>query len=277
MYYSFEVVNLQTNLKDKQIIVNYSMDINRNNTNGTVIEVFERASKSPVMFDDVISRDKIIITLRDWPIPNTEYVLSVKGVRSITDEETNKGLKTSFSFKSEVINSAKIIAPTNFEKIDEVLIKLKESCPKDKDEEEFINSFYIEIGLDNNFIDVPYKMFIQDKSEVVAGLRRYGQYYIRARVQKTDENEEIQYGEWSETSTFIYGDEKEDGGLPPIIDPDDPVEEPDLEPEVIDGLLELIGGPEPGMTPKSFTFEFSLPLNDIMVEEKIMIVKRRVK
>lgn len=276
MFYNFSINNLTTSLKDRQIEIDHTLDIDKNRSNDILIEVFERETRSPLIFDSWIEGSRLIIQLRDWPIPNTEYVLGVKGVTSVTGDMLDRNLKTKFSFKSEITSKTDIVHPAHFEKVNAPFIELKEIKRTDK-EEELINNFYIEIGLDNNFIDVPYKTFIEGRNSITAGLERYGQYFLRARVQKELPDEEIMYGEWSETITFVYGKEEEDGGLPPIIDPDDPVEEPDLEPEVVDDIFEILSVPEVGVTPESFVFEFSEPINDLMIDDLIMVIRKDVK
>lgn len=278
MFYDFSISNMITSLKDKQVTISCSMDIDKNKDDSIVVEIFERATKSPLLFDKKIEGGNLVITFRDWPIPNSEYILGIKGITSATGEELDRSLKTKFVFNSEITSNAEIIAPAHFEKVEVPVIELREvQVIEDAEDKDLIGCYYLEIGLDNNFIDVPYKTYLDGRNTITAGIQRYGQYFLRARIQKNLDGDDIMYGTWSETITFVYGKDKEEGGLPPIIDPDDPVEEPDLDPEVIDDIFAIITKPEVGVTPESFIFEFNLSIDDLMIEDSIIMIRKDVK
>lgn len=273
MYNEFSLQSIDTSTKERLIKVTVNKDIDFNGTKDLVVEVFERHTKTPLIVDYSIEENALLIKLRDWPIPNTQYILGVKGLKSVIGEELSGNIKARVEFPSNITSKAEIISPSNFEKVEELNIKLKELLAKEGDK--YINSFYVEVSTDNAFINVPYKLSIKEKDNVSIALRSKGQYYIRARVEDYNDKDNIQYGDWSEVITFIYGNESESGEMPPITGPDEEIEDDD--PIVQIDEFEIISMPEQGETPESFLFEFSIELENLLNDDNIIIIRKDVK
>lgn len=273
MYNEFSLQSIDTLTKERSIKVTVNKDIDFNDTKDLVVEVFERHTKTPLIVDYSIEENTLTIKLRDWPIPNTQYILGVKGLRSVIGEELSGNIKARLEFPSCITSKVEILSPSNFEKIEELNIKLKEILSKEDDK--YINSFYVEIATDNAFINVPYKLSIKEKDNISIAIKNNGQYYIRARVENYNEKDNIQYGEWTEVITFVYGKESASGELPPITGPDEEIEDDD--PIVQIEEFEIINMPEQGETPETFLFEFSIELENLLNEDNIIIIRKDVK
>ena len=268
MYQEFSVIAIDSILNKKQIIITVSKDISINLFKDTVVEVYERASKSLVLFDTEVINKTLTITFREWPIPNSEYILVVKDLKSITEESLDANIKKRIEFKSNIVSTVEIVNPSMFEQVENLTVELRESIIKDK---EPIQSYYVEISSDNSFIDVVVSSLIA-KNLIKLSLSKHSQYYIRARVQ--EEKEATQYGLWSAVTTFTYGDESkvED---PNIIE-DIENEEESMEPEVDIDEFELISELEQGSTPKTLTLEFSKDVDELSLAN-IIIIRKVVK
>lgn len=273
MYNEFSLQSIDTSIKDRLITVTVNKDIDENESKDLIVDVFERHTKTPLIVDYTINQNKLLIKLRDWPIPNTQYILGVKGIKSVIGEELSGNIKARVEFPSDVTSKAEIISPSNFEKVNNLNIKLKEIITQ-KDVKP-INSFYVEISTDNAFIDVPYKLNIKEKDSISVSLKKYGQYYLRARIEDYNDESKIQYGDWSELITFVYGNENES------VEEHEVIEEPEIEdddsPIVQIDEFEIVESPIQGETPESFLFEFSIELENLLNEDNIIIIRKDVK
>lgn len=275
MYQEFLVLSIDTLLNEKKILITTNRDIDPNTLKDTIIEVYERGTKTPLLFEPVIEAKNLAINLKDWPIPNTDYILSVKGLTSVAEEKLPSNIKRTIKFDSSVVSKVNIISPSMFEKIDDVFIELKELADK---EEDLVGSYYVEVSTDNAFYNIVAKGTFS-KTVFKLALNKNKQYFIRARVQTTDEN--IQYGIWSEVITFIYGEEVEDGGIPDIEEPNDPdddyPETPDDDGPIVDlEEFEIISQLDQGVTPEQLIIEFSKEI-DVFSIDDIIITRKVVK
>lgn len=286
MYHEFTLLAIEPIMKEKKIEITTNRDIDVNNQKDIVIELFERATRTPVVFDTVIKDMQLIIYLKDWPIPNTEYILSVKGLKSITDEELESNIKKKIVFKSHILDTARINSPSMYEKVKECIVNVSiishiEDTECTHCEDEIDPGFqlkevgtYLEVATDNAFINTIVSTFTS-KSEIIISLPKKGvQYYARARVQ--DYADVKEYGLWTETVTFVYGDKNESGELPDIDTPEPPIfpEDP-TEPEVDLEEFQLLTEIEQGITPgKILLLEFSKSLAGI--DKSSIIITRKV-
>lgn len=286
MYHEFSYLGVKTNLKDKKIEVQFNQDIRE--TKELQIELFERSTKTPVIFDYVLLDEKLIITLRDWAVVNSKYILGIQGITSVTDEKLASNIKKVVNFESGVVSRVAIKSPADFEEVETLLVKLEEITTNELDittteskdgifgNDEKVGSYYLEIASDNAFIDKQIETMFH-KEQIKLSLDKPGQYYLRARVQMELETGDIAYGEWSETTTFIYkyiqlenGDiVDETPGYVPEIDND-------LDPIVDLEELELVMAPEQGVTGDSFIFEFNKDLEDLILGD-IYVIRKDVK
>lgn len=286
MYHEFALLGVKTNLREKKIEVLFNQDVRENKE--LKIELFERSSKTPVIFDYELLDEKIIITLRDWAIVNSKYILGIQGVTSITEEKLISNIKKVISFESGIVSRVIIKSPSDFEEVEALLIKLDEITTNELNptttesvdgihgNDEKVGSYYVEVSTDNAFIDKQIETMFH-KEQIKLSLDKPGQYYLRARVQLELENGDITYGEWSETTTFIYKYIELDNGN--IID-ENPNHVPDidndLDPVVDLEELELVVAPEQGVTGESFIFEFNKDLEDLILGD-IYVIRKDVK
>lgn len=275
MYQEFLVLSIDTLLNEKKILISTNRDIDPNALKDTIIEVYERGTKTPLLFEPIIEDKNLAINLKDWPVPNTDYVLSVKGLTSVAEEKLPSNIKRTIKFDSSVVSKVNIISPSMFEKIDDVFIELKELAEK---EEDLIGSYYVEVSTDNAFYNIVAKGTFS-KTIFKLSLNKNKQYFIRARVQTTDED--IQYGLWSEVITFVYGEEVEDGGIPDIEEPNDPDDDypeiPDDDGPIVDlEEFEIINHLDQGVTPEQLIIEFSKEI-DVFSIDDIIITRKVVK
>ena len=108
MYQEFSVTAINTNTAKKQITIETNKAINNINKESIIIEIYERSTKTPMLFDYDISFNILTITLKDWPIINTDYILSVKGLMSIDEESLTSNIKRRFRFESEITSTIDI-------------------------------------------------------------------------------------------------------------------------------------------------------------------------
>jgi hypothetical protein len=274
MYQEFSIISIDAITKSKQIIVTANKAINENNNEGIIIQVYERETKTPVLFDYDIDFESLVITLKEWPIPNTDYILGVSGITSVTDDSLDTNIKKRLKFDSNVVSEVKITSPAVFEEIQKLEIKLVETADMP---ESLVNLFYVEVATDNAFFNVTNKATI-DKDNMIMFLKETGQYFIRARVQVDESN----YSIWSETISFIYGSKDITPAVPTdeeagYIDIDTDLGD-DEEPEIdISDPFTIVEYPEQGVTPEEgMLIVFSNYLNDMSIDN-IVITRKDVR
>ena len=157
MYQSFSIVTMESVMANKQIIVHANADINVNSIKDAIIEVYQRGSKENVTFTVEVKNKLLIITFRDWPTPNAEYIVSISKLKSVTDEDLDSSVKKKIVFKSDIVSTVEIVNPTMHEALEELNIQLRENAEKDTD---LIGSYYVEVATDNTFYDTVIKTFI---------------------------------------------------------------------------------------------------------------------
>lgn len=269
MFNEFSILTIETILAEKKIIITANQDIDVNSLDDTVITIFERETKSPVMFESEANSKVITATLKEWPIPNSEYIVLIKDLKSVTGDLLASGVKKRVAFDSQIESIAKITTPVMHEKVTELKIEIQEDLVNPT--ANLINSFYIELSTDNAFINIVAKTSILSRNTITLNEVIDGQYFLRVRVQN-ETNGTIQYSRWSDTTTFVFGNENEN---PIIIDPTDPTntDGPIID---IDEDLEIITSPQNGITPSSILLEFNYPIDETSLG-KIVIIRRDVR
>lgn len=263
MYQEFSETTIDTIIAKKQLIVTFTKDIDTFAMKDTKIDVFERSGRTPINFSNIVDGNKLIITFDSWPIPNSEYILSIQNIKAVDGDELQTDIKKRIVFKSNIVSTVKIISPTNFEEVDELIVQLKEECD---DESKLKNSFYIEIAEDNAFISHVVKTLVTDKTTLKISLPKQGNYFIRARVQV--DNNSTEYGFFSDTISFLYGDKNKKDDNIDIDDPQEPVL--DLEEFTVKTNIEQ------GVTPDVIKLEFSKDINELILNN-IIITRKGVK
>ena len=289
MFHEFSFLGVKTSLKDKKIEVLFNQDIRENKE--LKIELFERSTKTPVVFDYELIDEKLIIILRDWAVVNSQYILGIQGITSVIEDKLGSNIKKVINFESGVVSKVSVKSPSDFEEVEHLFVKLEEvttnqlniTTTESNDgifgNDEKVGSYYIEVSSDNAFINKQIETLFH-KEQIKLSLDKPGQYYLRARVQMELETGDIAYGEWCETTTFIYKYIKLENG--DIVDeiPNDndfvPDIENNLDPIVDLDELELIMAPEQGVTGESFIFEFNKDLEDLILGD-IFVIRKDVK
>ena len=278
MYNEFSIIAIQTDIKDKKIIIETNKDILKTDPE-LIVQVYERNSKTHLDCTTIIEKNNLFVTLNDWPIPNTEYIISIKNLKSVMMEKLSANLRRRVVFKSNVLSNVSILSPAMFETVNSLAVKLNEFADN---QEQLVNKYYIEIATDNAFTNIEIKTSIQDKNLIYFELKKNGQYFIRARVQESEEN----YSKWSDTISFIYNANlavKEDIDIDDIdIDIDsDNKEEDDFSPVLlIDELFDVEDNQEQGCTPKEpilFAFNHKLDEDYCLQNSIVFIRKKEVK
>ena len=276
MYQEFSITSIDTIIQNKQIVITANKAINKNNNDNIVIQVYERETKTPVLFDFAIDFCTLTITLKEWPIPNTDYIIGVTGITSVTDDTLDANIKKRIRFVSNVMSKVKISSPAMFEEIKSLDIKLSEHAELP---EHIVNKFYLEISTDNAFFNITNKLTL-DKDTATLYLKQNGQHFIRARVQSDDTNFSI----WSPVISFIYGN-IDTPNVPPVStdDTDDvnidvDLGDDDSEPTVdMSDPFVITEYPEQGVTPdESLLIAFSNLIDDLSLDN-ITIVRKEVR
>lgn len=286
MYTDFTALTIDPIIRTRQIVITTNRDIDINSLTSTVIEVYERSTRTPVLFEVEVQDMKLCINLKEWPIPNTDYIISIRGLKSVIGEELESNIKKKVIFKSNILDKAKVISPSMHEKIKETMFDfalIKHTDEADCRDEEEIDpgftandlGFYVEIATDNAFINTVVKSFSRKASIGFALPKKGIQYYIRTRIQDCEELNE--YSLWSDVISFIYGDKDESGDMPDIEEPEIPTfpDSDDNEPIVDLEEFQLLTKMEQGITPGNMiVLEFNKPLG--IVDLSNIIVTRKV-
>lgn len=237
MYQEFMILSLETDLIEKKFIVTTNNLIDPNTIDEINVDVYERETRSPMDFTLSINGEKLEVTLKDWPIPNTSYVFYLKTLKNILGQELTNGIKRRVEFSSCITKMARVDSPSMHQVIDELLIKTSkyETVSNEVDVSTINETVHIQVSTDNMFYNMAKETTTQ-ADEILLTYLEPGQYYIRSRVEDIVDNE-FQYGKWSETVTFVLGskpecDKEVDEDEPPYVpDYDDmlPIIEDDIE------------------------------------------------
>lgn len=283
MFKQFNLSSITLVAIDKRIDLKFNFDIEESSVNGDSIVLTTLNSGDHIPFKIKIENDLIMLKLDEWPSPNEIYQIIIeKEIKNISGMTLNSSIRRKLTFTSEIISRAIIESPYNFEKVENLTIKLSDP--------EKINQYYVEVARENKFYNLVYSgdVFSNNISPILVDACN-GQYYVRARVQK-----DTNFGPWSKTVTFIYRDlcdcdsPEEEG---PSADADMPSAWDDLVSNgpnnsnsitesnngddidiEIEDELGILTYPENGHTPKTFTFEFDRDLDPDFGE--IVIIKR---
>lgn len=216
MYREFNFTSIDTDAKNKNITVVMTAAIDASTVHGDNIQLLDCTTNHFVLINYEVDREKLIITLPDYPLPNSRYSLVIKGIKDITGNALLRGINYIVEFKSAVKTEAKFIKPAFSEEItDELIFSLQEYIPErdvpHKDDIKFYNSFLIEVSLDNLFNNIIFRTELIDRNSMTVMDLQNGQYYARARVQNNNE-----YGIWGPIITFVLNKQEKEESDEPI-------------------------------------------------------------
>lgn len=251
MYQSFSVISIEPNFIEKKIIIDTSFDIDEDSVSVNTVSLLNKSTGEDCDLAYNTVRSTIIASIKNELIPNTEYVLKISQIKNVLGTVLPSTARKTFIYKSSVEDIPSIAKPSNYEEIYNGTLAVK------IDSKNIEDIFRVEISTDVAFIDI-YKTTILSANETNINIDSLGQFYIRARIEKTIEGK-TEVGKWSETSTFLYINKDTDDSL---------------DPEFFE-TIELIDKPSNGVTPNTIMLEFSGNLNPLSQCE-IFVVRRDI-
>ena len=202
MYQEFSIISVKSNLIKKEIIVETNQPLNSNTIDETKIELIERKTKAQASFDRRIEDNNLILTLKDWALPNSVYILFIEDLKNILNESLNTHYSRKIIFTSCITDTVEITSPSMYEEIQKLYIAFNRTNIGNDGIEKAI---YVEVSTDNEFYNIVKQSVVFDKDNITLSSVTNGQYYVRARVQSHIEDKDFQYGEWSKTISFVFG------------------------------------------------------------------------
>jgi hypothetical protein len=262
MYQDFSITTIAPSLQDKQVYVNFSMDVDPVTVNDANIEIYDRATRNTVKCGYSVNGKEVQVTLDSWPIPNIEYIIVIQNIKDVLGDDLSSGARRIIMFNSVITSGLKITYPAYDEVITNLLVKWEEVLQEPSATP--VGSYHIQISSENSFYNIIKDTTVVGSLQIDISDIVDGQYYVRGRVEKDG-----QYGAWSEVITFIIGNEP---AIPaPIVDPTPPAgSDP-----IFDGGIQILKTPEQGATPTSFVIEFDHSIDPSSLTN-ITIVRRSI-
>ena len=291
MYQEFCILDVEPKAYEKKLIIYTNKDLSRTRFETEAqVQVYERQSKSEASFTKSIdeTNKNIVIEFNDWPIPNTEYIVSVKNLYTVVDEPIESNIKKKVVFPSTIASTITITEPAMFQQIKEN--NLTVTFIETSETSELINSYYLEIGTNTAFDNIVVHSNVKEKS-IKIDVPAPNQYFLRVRAEKEDKSE---YGKWSDTISFRVGDrinteDKDDPNyndhnydIDPDIkkdpDIDDPKKDNPDEPDIDIDLetFEVLNKIKQNVTPENILLQLSKVIDPDCVPN-IMIIKSEVE
>lgn len=303
----FNITSVVGDYSNKTITIQANYIVDETTVNKKNVKVVDASSGAVVIYKLSADKDKIIITLNEWPRTNALYQVDITFIKDRLGRELNSHLTKNIEFKADTKLKAKIISPFNNQAVnkqhnlvyfamyqidsDEIESarpkpELHEfSAPIIKDVNILSDDSNIEaiLGVESDIkyhfefaSDIAFSHVIKDYiSEYTDGLIQLdnGQYYARARV-----IEDEMHGDWSDTITFTVIPDT-NGLLDDILK--------DTQKDYIDDILapveffleddetmEIISRSENGETLPEFYIEFNLDIDPDSLPDKLIAYRR---
>lgn len=257
MYREFGITKISTSLSEKNIHIEFSLDVDPDTVTSDTIAVMEKESRRILDFAINTNRNIVVLTLNEWPKADTEYIIRIQsGIQSIVEDNLPDSLQRAIIFKSEVTSAIEIISPAQHEETESLLFSWRE-VKSDDLESSLVYSYYLEVAKENAFYNIVRKTTVEGQQEIKLLGVEPGQYYVRIRAQKG-----ASYGKWSETITFIVVNSSEQ-------------EDIDDEDIIFEDELLIVSTPVNGETPGTFVIEFDEELDPGAVYE-VSVTRRRI-
>jgi hypothetical protein len=252
------MVSLNTDPKTKSVKATFSFDVDPATVNESSFQLLEKASRNLAEYTITVTGKDVLLTLLDWPIQNSEYVLRIQNLKSIVGESLSSGVRRKIVFASSVASKLEITYPAMNEVISNLMASWKEiPVPSTA---MLYNSYNIEISTDVAFHNIVKQMNVLNRTDIDISDLPKGQYYIRGKVDISTD-----YGPWSDIVTFLINAQ---------VDPTDPNQDDDGVIYVPD--ISILTRPEDGMLSNSFTFEFDFPIDTSKLTD-VVLIKRNDK
>ena len=252
MYREFSFTSITTSAIDKSIIVFMTAEVEPQSVSTDSIRLLDCSTNHFVLITYEFVKDKIIITLPTYPIPNSRYKLCIQGIEDIVGNKLERGIEYELQFASCVKSNATVVSPVHGEKISTISVELAESLnPGVAATEPLVGSYYIEIATDNLFYNIIFTSNLIGENKIILKDLHNGQYYLRARVQNDGD-----YSLWSDVITFVF-EQRESTQLPG----DDNASNGTDDDIVFHKPLSIIGVPKDGDDASSFYIELDAPID----------------
>lgn len=263
MFQEFSVNGVKADLQTKTVIVECTFDIDPESI--SQVTLYTKATRNNVGFRTEVKGKTIVLVLDDWPVPNSEYVLSVQKLKTVLGDELASGVRRKLIFKSSICSGVKVTYPAYDEVITDLKAAWEEIVPETYSR---VDSYYVEIATEIGFHNIRKKTVVDGRNEIDLTDLPNGQYFIRVRAQKDNE-----YGLWSEVITFVVGDSPAKPG--PIFDPQEPEEPEDEDDDIYVPNIRIITKPADGETPQSILIEFDCEIDPDSIED-IIVIRREI-
>lgn len=299
----FNITSIYGIYTNKTITILTNFTVNPDTVNKKNINVINASSGTVVIYKLSVDDNKIIITLKEWPIVENFYQITVKDIKDMLGRELTNNLTKEIKFSADSKYKAVITSPVNNEAVltqhsllyfsinrinedntitvnpntelkDIISLPTYNSKLRDSNIKEAVLESESDIKYEFQFAsDIAFFDIVQTYiSKYTDGLIQLdnGQYYMRARVNEKDDMS----GDWSETITFSIvpnGKNCEDNILTQseknyLEDVLAPVEfflDDEIE-------LKIISKSQNGETYPEFYIEFNLDIDKEKLPEKIM-------
>lgn len=244
---NFNILNFATDFINNKIVIEFTLHLDKTTVNFDKVIVIDGVTRKMPKYKIEIQKTKMNILFEEDPVPNRNYEIRIlDGVRSAFGDYLEGSWSRGFVFKSSIDSTIEIISPSDFEVMEELNIKWKEIIKKEKNSDRF----KIEISKENVFFNNPIITSTFNKDSIILSDLEDGQYYLRMRAES-----ESEYGEWSETISFIIKKKQIEEELPVFFD-------------------DLVFSEVPENGTQSDIFKFKV-LSDVVIDrENISIVKR---
>ena len=230
MHSVFNVTSIAGDYSNKTITIQTNYIVDESTVNKQNVKLVDASSGTTVIYKLSTDKDKIIITLKEWPIPNNTYQVNVTFIKDKLGRDLVYPLTKDIEFKADTKLKAKIVYPQNNEAVkrehnlvyfsihqinadETITAKPKPELQKIMNlpihNEDVSDNSTIEaiLGVESDIkyhiefaSDIAFSYIVKDYiSEFTDGLIELdnGQYYARARI-----IEDEMHGDWSETVTF---------------------------------------------------------------------------
>ncbi|WP_025115891.1 hypothetical protein [Lysinibacillus fusiformis] len=250
MYREFGIVGIFTNLVERTIKVEFTLDIDPDSASLDSLVLCDKETSRIILADIKVSKKVITMYLQEWPEAEKQYLLRIQsGIRSIVEDVLSESLLKEIVFKSEVLSTVNVLSPSNHEVLNELHFMWEEISVDGKNEN-LVSSYFLQIAKENTFYNVVHETEVVGKQEIRITDIDEGQYYLRVRAQKNGT-----YGRWSKVISFLVRQAKDKTAS-------------------YEEQLRIILAPVNGETPSSFVFQFDEDIDtDIMPS---IVVKRRL-
>lgn len=230
MHSVFNVTSIAGDYSNKTITIQTNYIVDESTVNKQNVKLVDASSGTTVIYKLSTDKDKIIITLKEWPIPNNTYQVNVTFIKDKLGRDLVYPLTKNIEFKADTKLKARIVYPQNNEAVkrehnlvyfsihqinadETITAKPKPELQKIMNlpihNEDVSDNSTIEaiLGVESDIkyhiefaSDIAFSYIVKDYiSEFTDGLIELdnGQYYARARI-----IEDEMHGDWSETVTF---------------------------------------------------------------------------